>query len=140
VANPPVRTFAELIQWLADQYHGGHPHPMHERLDCSPALVQFWAHGSIKQPSIRLLYRLCEAYGLDLAFVLGLFRQRPTPKGGAKVARPIRGGSGDPVSPSAVNGLDALSLIGRWWTRAWGWLLGPAGTSPAPGGLAPCGA
>lgn len=68
--TPEVRDFKALIHWLADKHHDGAIYPMAERIGISSALADKWAHGTVKQPSVPSLRKLCRAYHLDFMKVL----------------------------------------------------------------------
>ena len=53
--NPKVDDFPALIHWIAEKYHGGAVHPIHEKVGISPALVQLWSKGGVKNPSLESL-------------------------------------------------------------------------------------
>jgi len=107
--NPKVADFPALIHWIADKHHGGAIHPIHEKVGVSPALVQLWAKGGVKNPSLENLDRLCAAYHLDFGFVRSLLRRR---------LHPIAGGSGEGGTPPLAKLAEVLPLI-RSWLRAW---------------------
>jgi transcriptional regulator with XRE-family HTH domain len=72
--NPKVQDFPALIRWIADKHHHGAVHPIHKRMGVSPATVQLWARGGVKNPNVESLERLCDAYKLDFTFVRRLLR------------------------------------------------------------------
>ena len=47
---PPLRTWRELILWLAAEYHDGKLYPMARHLQRAPALLYQWRDGVTKQP------------------------------------------------------------------------------------------
>jgi len=115
--NPKVRTFPELIRWLADKHHDGHVLPVAQKTGISPALVNLWVKGQVKNPTVTNLQRLCAAYGLDFLFVVGLVQ-------GRRAALPISGGSGEPPGLSVVQLLDnnvpyqtCVRWLRAWWAR-----------------------
>ena len=115
--NPKVQDFPALIRWIAETYHGGAVHPIHEKVGVSPALVQLWATGGVRNPTLENLDRLCAAYELNFTFVRGLLRQRP---------HPIAGGSSDGGPLPLPNLAEILPLIGRWLrarVTVWAWPL-----------------
>lgn len=73
---PAVPDFPALIAWLAAREHDGHVYPMAKRIGVSSALVDQWKHGVTKRPTLESLYKLCEAYDLDLNDVLPLVAGR----------------------------------------------------------------
>lgn len=94
--NPKVEDFPGLIHWIAAKYHGGAIHPIHEAVGISPALVQLWSKGGVKNPNLENLDRLCQAYRLDFDFVRGLLRR---PK---RLPHPIAGGSDEAGTTGVV--------------------------------------
>jgi len=102
---PKVKTFPQLIRWIADQYHDGAVLPIATRVGVSPALVGLWSRGQTAEPRVSNLQRLAEVYQLDFIWLLGLVH-------GKRLA-PIAGGSGatamPPVAPSAPLVADGTS-------------------------------
>jgi hypothetical protein len=111
--NPKVEDFPALIHWLAEKYHDGAVHPIHEKVGVSPALVQLWSKGGVKNPSLENLDRLCAAYHLDFTFVRGLLR-RP------KRLHPIAGGSWGGVAQVCGMTGDIMSTARRVFVYLWG--------------------
>lgn len=115
--NPKVQDFKGLIRWIADKHHGGKVHPIHARLGVSPALVQLWATGGVKNPSIDNIERLATVYSLDFWFVRGLLKR-------VRQATPIAGGSDADGTPVLAHLLDTVPLI-RNWVQQWASALQP---------------
>ena len=116
---PKVKTFPQLIRWLADEYHEGAVLPIANKVGVSPALVGLWSRGQTAEPRALNLQRLAEVYNLDFLWVLGLVH--------GKRLLPIGGGSDHPAAPPvnpAVGMLDtlsaAMSLIRRGVRKPWG--------------------
>lgn len=87
---PPrsVRTFPQLIRWLADAYHDGVLFAISGKTGVSPALVNLWVKGHVGQPRLESIERLCDAYDLEFDYVRGLVRGRPIAGGAAAAATP----------------------------------------------------
>lgn len=131
---PPrsVRTFPQLIRWLADEYHGGVVLAIAGKTGVSPGLVNFWVKGNVGEPKLGSIERLCEAYDLEFDYVRGLIRGRAIPPAagasGAAAMPPV--GPSEPLvadpapAPPCVvnqrNTRDIMSRSGRPIHHLWG--------------------
>jgi|SRR5689334_1821010 len=105
--------FRALIRALKDTYHDGKVYPMAKHLGVALGTVQQWDNGMIRDPQPRTLRRLAEVYGLDFGDLINLAAP-PEPKGkGRRMARAIRGGSGEILPPGVVQVVEFVSLMGR---------------------------
>ena len=68
--KPPssVQDFEGLIQWLADEYHGGTVSAIAGRLGVSVATPAFWRR-SLVLPNVDNMERISRAYGIDFDLV-----------------------------------------------------------------------
>lgn len=125
--SPQVKTFQELVNWLAATYHKGAVYGIAKRAKITPSLVDRWANGIGGEPKITTLLRLAQAYDLDLLEVVRLvggFYDKGGPSGkrkGKPKPIPIAGGS----AQTTPNPQGEVLIIRRWWPLAWGWLAGP---------------
>lgn len=116
---PSVKTIPDLITWLADEYHEGHPSRMHAKLGISIATSNFWARGAVL-PNLDNLERLCDVYSLPIDKVFELWR-KSSGKRRRRIAT-ISGGSDGPPPPSAGVLVTRMLLIRHWWQF---WLARP---------------
>lgn len=91
--TPDAKSLPDLIAQLAQRHHGGAIYPMGQRIGLSPAIVDKWAKGMVRNPSLSSIRRLCHAYGLNFHRVLEI------------------------IERGAIAGLLAL-LLGSWPTSA----------------------
>lgn len=68
--TPDAPDFKTLVKLLAERHHDGAIYPMAERVGVSSALMDKWAHGTVKNPTNPSLRKLCRAYHLDFLKVL----------------------------------------------------------------------
>lgn len=73
----PVKDFPSLVRWLADKYHDGAIYPMGARTGLSPAILQRWADGNVKSPTLLAVVKFSDAYGLDYIEVLSIVAHKP---------------------------------------------------------------
>jgi hypothetical protein len=69
---PPLRTWRELILWLAEEYHGGTLYQMARHLRRSSALLYQWRDGQTEHPDLTSIKLIVTTYGLDTATVMAL--------------------------------------------------------------------
>lgn len=95
---PEVNNLAELVAWLAKEYHGGSVLPIASRLKVSPALVGFWSRGQTREPKVQNLRRLAKVYKLNFQWVLRVVYGPP----------PIGGGAAGPAAPHVLQVLENI--------------------------------
>ena len=99
--TPKVKNLAELMHWIADEYHDGAVLPIADKIRVSPALVGLWSRGQTAEPKTTNLQRLAAAYDLDFIWLLGLVHGRkllPIRGGSAATALPTVDGPSGPVT------------------------------------------
>ncbi len=90
--SPDVKTFAELVTWIADNFHDGSYYALAKTLGVSPALIYAWRDGMVRSPHNRLSLSLCAHYHLDLMWMMKLAaRQREEGEGGTPAIRKPKG-------------------------------------------------
>jgi hypothetical protein len=77
-----VHTLPQLIQWLAETYHGGSRYAIAKHARVSHALIDFWYYGLVRDPRRQSLEKLARAYDLPLydLMMLGTTEPSPPPK------------------------------------------------------------
>lgn len=104
------KSLRELVNWLADKHHAGAVYPMAKRTGLSPATMEKWSEGNVKNPEIASLYLLADAYQLSRSDVIEVAMRAPSKRRGRRALACL---------VAALLGVTAWGRVDAWPTTGW---------------------